>query len=70
MRKQNDKFKTTKTITSYVRQQRTNEVQILVILESIFKPRTMNVAVRKFLCNFWDFRQFTVDSGENNAENN
>ena len=33
---QNDKFKTTKTIMSYVRQQRTNEVQILVILESIF----------------------------------
>ena len=55
---------------SYVPQQRTNEVQILVILESIFQPRTMNVAVGKFPCNFWDFRQFTVDSGKNDAENN
>ena len=30
----------------------------------------MNIAVRTFLCNFLDFRQFTVDSGKNNTESN
>ena len=30
----------------------------------------MNVAVGTFLCNFVDFSQFTVDSGENNTESN
>ena len=47
-----------------------NEVQILVIPASIFQPQTKNVTVGTFLCNFWDFRQFTIDSGENKAENN
>ena len=47
-----------------------NEVQILVILESILQLQIINVAVGTFLCNFWEFRQFTIDSGENNAENN
>ena len=30
----------------------------------------MNFAVKTFLCNILDFRQFTVDSSENNTENN
>ena len=51
----------------YIWQQRSNKVQTLFIYESIFKPWTMNFAVRKFLCKYLDFRQFTVDSSENNT---
>ena len=36
---QNDKFKTMKKKMSYVRQQRTNEMQILVILDSSFSHK-------------------------------
>lgn len=35
-----------------------------------FKPRTMIFAAETFLCNVLDFKQFTVDSNENNTENN
>ena len=54
----------------YVWQQRTNKEQMLVIYESIFEPQTMNFVVGTFLCEFLDFGQFTVDSSENNTENN
>ena len=54
----------------YVRQQRTNKVQIFVSYESIFEPQTMNFTVGTVLCEFLDFWQFTVDSSENNKENN
>jgi len=50
---------------SYVRQQRMNKVQILVISESIFYPPAMNFAFGTFLCNLMDFRQFTADSSKN-----
>ena len=60
-------IKMTKKIMSYVRQQRMNEVQILVISESIFYPPTMNFAFGTFLCNLMDFRQFTADSSKNKA---
>ena len=36
-------------------------------LDSIFKPRTMNIAVGTFLSNYLDFT-FTDHSGENNTE--
>ena len=52
---------------SYVRQQRMNKVQILVISESIFYPPTINFAFGTFLCNLMDFRQFTADSSKNKA---
>ena len=52
---------------SYVRQQRMNIVQIMVISESIFYPPTMNFAFRTFLCNLMDFRQFTADLSKNKA---
>ena len=35
-----------------------------------FFCKTMNFTVGTFLCNFLDFMQFTVDSSENNTENN
>ena len=48
-----------------------NDMQIpAVISESIYSPRTLNFAVGTFLCNFSDFKQFTVDSSENNTQNN
>ena len=64
-------LKRQKNIMLYVRQQRRNEVQylLLVISDRIFWPRTMNFAIGTFLCNFLDFRQFTVDSSKTNKEN-
>lgn len=56
---------------SHVRQQRMSKVQFIVVIsENIFQPRTMNFAVGTFLCDLLDFSQFTVDSSENNTENN
>ena len=51
MHKQNDECNTTKKTNadSYVQQQRTKKVQILVFSGHIFELRTMNIAVGTFL---------------------
>ena len=71
MREQNDvSVMQQKKNISHVQQKRTRTVEILVISGCIFYARITNIAVRAFLSNFLDFSQFTVDSSENDTENN
>ena len=71
MREQNDvSVMQQKKNISHVRQKRTRTVEILVISGCIFYARITNIAVGAFLSNFLDFSQFTVDSSENDTENN
>ena len=46
----------------YVQQQRINEVQILVISENTFKPRTMNFTVKRFLCILFIYLFWILDN--------
>ena len=71
MREQNDvSVMQQKKNISHVQQKRTRTVEILVISGCIFYARITNIAVGAFLSNFLDFSQFTVDSSENDTENN
>ena len=71
MREQNDvSVMQQKKNISHVQQERTRTVEILVISGCIFYARITNIAVGAFLSNFLDFSQFTVDSSENDTENN
>ena len=71
MREQNDvSVMQQKKKISHVQQKRTRNVEILVISGCIFYARITNIAVGAFLSNFLDFSQFTVDSSENDTENN
>ena len=71
MREQNDvSVMQQKKKISHVQQKRTRAVEILVLSGCIFYARITNIAVGAFLSNFLDFSQFTVDSSENDTENN